>query len=102
MNPESLYAEFISHGDNSDKMKRGKYIYLLAGEVFVLAAGGTLYFGTMKHQSRMSARTTNPGAVSSLARSTVNPQDAGGATSPQRCRRQYYEFPGDSGSRRQR
>src|SRR5713226_4622442 len=64
-------------------MKHSKYIYLLAGALLLLAAGGATYFGTTKRQSRINASPTNPGAASSPARSSVNPQDAAGGTSPQ-------------------
>ena len=64
-------------------MKHSKYIYLLAGAVVVLAAVGIMYFKTTKRQSRISGSTTNAAAASLPARSSVNPQDNVGATSPQ-------------------
>ncbi len=71
-----------------------KYIYLLAGAVVVLAAGGTFYFGTTKRQSRISASTTSPAPASSPARSSVNAQDAAGGTSPQNVARNTTTFLG--------
>src|SRR5713226_3213161 len=64
-------------------MNHSKFIYLLASAIVVLSAGGTLYFGTMKRQSKIGASTTNAVAASSPARSSANPQDATGRTSPQ-------------------